>query len=226
MQILNKFAKRSAKNEIIYRNVLGAFGVKGVALVISLYTMPAYMKYFDNQQILGVWFTIVSIMSWILNFDLGIGNGLRNHLTAVLVREDYSAAKEYISSSYWLIGIIVAVFTLMGYTLMPIVAWNDIFNVETSIVSKDTMLVVVRIVFVGMMLQFFLRLITSILYALQKAAINNLIALTTSILQLLFALVAPQMETEKSLVLFAVAYVFCANIPLIIATIIVFAKVM
>ena len=109
---------------------------------------------------------------------------------------------------------------------MPIVAWNDVFNIEASVVSKETILGVVRIVFVGVMLQFFLRLITSILYALQKAAINNLLALATSILQLLFALLAPQMETAKNLVMFAIAYVFCANMPLLIATVIVFAKIL
>ena len=81
-----------------------------------------------------------------------------------------------------------------------------------------------RIVFLGMMLQFFLRLISSVLYALQKSSTNNLIALITSLSQLIFALVAPSRSASENLVMFAIAYVVCVNVPLIVATVIVFAK--
>ena len=191
MRIIDKIKNLSSKDRIVYANVLGAFAVKGAALIVSLFTMPAYMRYFSDQQALGVWFTVLSVLSWILNFDLGIGNGLRNKLTAALTLKDRVSAKEYIASAYWMIGAVVAVITVVGCALLPHVNWNGVFNVDVAVVSAKTLKAVVLCAFVGIMLQFFFRLISSILYAMQKSALNNLIALVTSVLQLLFVLVAP-----------------------------------
>ena len=74
-----------------------------------------------------------------------------------------------------------------------------------------------------MMLQFFLRLISSVLYALQKASLNNLITLVTSVSQLVFVWVAPSGTPVENLKMFAVGYLFCSNLPLVVATVMVFA---
>lgn len=85
---LNKYIlKSNESNKTILYNTIGALLVKGGAIIISLYTIPAYLNYFNSQQILGLWFTILSVLSWILTFDLGIGNGLRNHLVPVLAQK-------------------------------------------------------------------------------------------------------------------------------------------
>ena len=62
--------------------------VKGSSLFVSLFTMPAYMRIFKEQEVLGLWFTTLSVLSWILTFDLGIGNGLRNHLVKPLMENN------------------------------------------------------------------------------------------------------------------------------------------
>lgn len=222
-KIFDKVKRLSAKDRIVYANVLGAFAVKGAALIVSLFTMPAYMRYCSDQQALGVWFTVLSVLSWILNFDLGIGNGLRNKLTAALTLKDRASAKEYIASAYWMIGAVVAVITVVGCALLPHVNWNGVFNVDVAVVSAKTLKAVVLCAFVGIMLQFFFRLISSILYAMQKSTLNNLIALVTSVLQLLFVLVAPSSTTEENLKLLSVAYIVCANLPLVVASVIVFS---
>lgn len=86
-------------NRVILSNALGSLFIKGGALIISLLTMPAYIKYFNNQETLGLWFTILSVLMWVLAFDLGIGNGLRNHLVYALANKDNILAKKYISSA-------------------------------------------------------------------------------------------------------------------------------
>lgn len=223
MRIIEKIKILSAKDRIVYENVLWAFVVKGAALIVSLFTMPAYMRYFEDQQVLGVWFTVLSVLSWILNFDLGIGNGLRNKLTAALTLGDRKAAKEYIASAYWMIGVAVAVIATVGCGLLLIVNWNRVFNIESAVISTNALSIVVLCAFIGIMLQFYLRLISSVLYAMQKSALNNLIALVTSVLQLGFVLIAPTSTTEENLKLLSIAYIACTNLPLVVVSVIVFS---
>lgn len=212
------------KDKQVIKNMFGAFTVKGGALIISLFTMPAYIKYFDNQVVLGLWFTVLSVMLWILSFDFGIGNGLRNKLVGAIIRDDKQEIKEYISSAYIIIAGIVAIAIVMGFSISVFIDWNTVFNISQNVISKNTMLFTVRCVFVGIMLQFLLRLISSILYAMQKSALTNLLALITSIMQLLFILLIPKYDIETNLKILSVSYVACVNLPLIFASIVVFKR--
>lgn len=217
-----KLNNMAAKDKIIYINVLGAFAVKGASLLVSLFTMPAYMRFFTDQQILGVWFTMLSVLTWILNFDLGVGNGLRNKLVEALTSNDRNAAREYISSAYFLIGLLMLLLLGVGYYAIPYCQWHSFFNISGNTISDNVLISAVRNVYISILLQFFLRLVTAILYALQKSSVNNFITLIISLLQLIFALIAPTRSSEESLSLFSVAYIFCANVPLAVATVVVF----
>lgn len=209
--------------EIMY-NTIGAFLVKGGALIVSLFTMPAYMRYFDNQLILGLWFTVLSVLSWVLTFDLGIGNGLRNHLVSALVDKDQERTKKYISSAYVVIGIIVIFSILLSIAVFQFVNWNIIFNISNTIVSRETLNITVGIVFSGIMIQFLLKLITSILYAMQKSALNNLLNLISSIITLIYVQNAKTSDISTNLISLSIIHVLAVNIPLFFASIIVFNK--
>ena len=94
---INKVKNSNENDKIVYRNVLGAFLVKGGALFVTLFTLPAYINFFNNDSVLGIWFTLLSLLNWILNFDLGIGNGLRNHLSMSISLHDEEKTKKYIA---------------------------------------------------------------------------------------------------------------------------------
>lgn len=222
MQLIQKFKKGSQRDKTIFTNALGALGVRGLALIVSLFTTPAYIRFFSDQQVLGVWFTVLAVLTWILSFDLGIGNGLRNKLTVALAEKDHRRAKELISSAYIMIGAVVAVGMAIGLVAVPLADWNAFFNVSTELVAPKALQSVVQYAFIGIMLQFFLRLISSVLYAMQKAAINNVLTLVTSAMQLAYALIAPEGTPTENLQKFAIAYIVCANLPLLVATIVVF----
>ena len=204
--------------------MLGVILVKGGSMILALFTMPAYMKYFEEQSILGFWFTLLSVLSWILNFDLGIGNGLRNKLVEAIAKKDHKKAKKYISTSYILIGIIIIILIVMSMVIFPYINWNDFFNIDKTIISQSVMLKAVQIVFVGLLLQFLFKLITSILYAIQKSAIPNFLTLMSTLLQLLYVLIAKGNTIEQNLINLSIVNVLSVNIPLIVATIIVFSK--
>ncbi|MPM36797.1 hypothetical protein SDC9_83399 [bioreactor metagenome] len=219
-QILNK----NENNKIILYNTIGAFLIKGGALVISLLTLPAYMNYFKDQQILGIWFTLLSVLSWLLTFDLGIGNGLRHHLVAALVNDNQLEAKKYISSAYIVVGGVVIFFIGISTLSFKFIDWNIVFNIPNEIVSKDTLNVTVSIVFCGILIQLLLKLTTSILYAMQKSAINNFLSLSSSIIILVYVLSAKSSDTSTNLISLAVINMLAINIPLFLATIFIFKK--
>lgn len=214
--------KLGSSNKQILSNIFGSFLIKGGAMLLSLFTLPAYMRYFDNQLILGFWFTALSVLSWILTFDLGIGNGLRNNLVTALVDRDKDKVKRYISSAYLVMFLIVCISYGVSYFIFPIIDFNLIFNVPKDILSADVLLKVSQIIFIGIMIQFLLRLVISIFYALQKAVVPNLLTLISTIIQLMYVLFAHSSTVEQNLINFAYVNILAVNLPLLIATVFIF----
>jgi len=220
--MLHNIYNKLKNNSDLFKNILGAIGVRGLALFVNLVTIPAYMNYFTNQQILGVWFSILAILSWILMFDLGIGNGLRNNLVITFVNKDNLKAKKYISSAYINIGVMSIFILIIGIVLIGFVDWNPILNISSNVISNSILIKSIRLVFIGIIFNFFLKIITSILYAMQKSALSNLISLISNSLILLYTLIATKVEPSIALLNISLVYILTINIPLIISTIIIF----
>jgi O-antigen/teichoic acid export membrane protein len=215
------YANEDSRNIII--NIILSFVVKGGSLIVSLIIMPIYMEYFGDKIVLGVWFTLLSVLNWIMNFDLGIGNGLRNKLVGAIVKRDYYNVKSYISSAYIVLTGIAVIILAIFPIISRHVSWNYIFNITESEFSQQKLLLAVNIVFISISLQFILKLITSILFALQKAFIPNILFLLTNIIIVIFVTTAIKLGIKNDIVLLSWIYLFAVNIPLIVATIIIFS---
>lgn len=222
-KFLNKFGSLSENNKIIVKNVIGAFAVKGMSLVVSLFTMPAYLRFFNNESALGLWFTILSVLNWILNFDLGIGNGLRNSLAKAITENKTDEAKKYISSAYVSVGVLCVVISAAFIAIFDFINWNSVFNIKSSVVSPEALLLTVKIVFVGIVLQLFFKLISSVLYALQMSSINNFLSLCTSIINIIAVSVLPSGSNDKNMVVMAIVHTFSVIFPLLFATVLIFS---
>ena len=167
-------------SKALINSIAGTIGVKGLSLLISLFTTAAYMHYFSSVEVLGVWLALVSMLNWIMNFDLGIGNGLRNKLVNILNLKDGRLVKQCISSAYIILGGVSLTVFIVGNLVLGFVNWNGLLKISPNTLSSTVLLLVVRITFSGVILQFFLRLIISVLYAMQKPAIANLITLISN----------------------------------------------
>ena len=104
----------SEENKVLIGNITGSFIIKGLSILISYLTIPAYMSFFHNQSILGVWFVLLGLLTWIINFDLGIGNGLRNKVALFLKKKDYDNAKILVSSSYMILFLLSCFIGVFG----------------------------------------------------------------------------------------------------------------
>lgn len=210
------------KTRVVLNNVAGAFFIKGLGLCISLFSMPLYMKFFSDQMVLGLWFSIISVLTWILTFDLGLGNGLRNKLVEVLAKNDKIKAKEYISSAYFLISIVSILFIIIGWILFRIINLNALFNISENVINPTVLSFCINILFTGIIISFVLKLINSILFALQKSAANNLLSLVTSIIPLGYILFTNTVDMESNLINLSYVQIAANCLPLIIMTILVF----
>ena len=187
-------------NKSIVINVLGAFIIKGLGLIVNLIALPLYISYFNDNAVLGVWFTILSVLNWILSFDVGIGNGLRNHLTVALTNKDYEEGKRLISSSYLVLGALTLFISVVFYIFLPCIDWNSFFNISDSVILADSLMNCIRVTLIGLLISFFLHLVRGMLFSLQLASINNLIHLVTSVLLVAFLFVVqPDNLVEEKL---------------------------
>ena len=86
--MFNQLKKIIASNEMLLKNIIGAFVVKGGSLIISVVLLPLYLRFFGDQTVLGIWYTILSILNWVVLFDLGLGQGLRNQLPVFIEKNN------------------------------------------------------------------------------------------------------------------------------------------
>lgn len=211
------------ENKNIINNIIGAFIVRGGSLIVSLFTMPAYFKYFQNNSVLGLWFTMLSVLNWVLMFDLGLGHGLRNKLTIALTEGNKDKAKKYISSAYISMAILILILSTVSFFLFPLIPWDILFNIDGELIPYNILVTSVKIVFIGIMIQFLLKLITSILFSIQKSVIVNFLNLISNVIILCFVLFAPTTNLKQNLISMSWVNVIAVNAPLFIMTIIIFS---
>ena len=223
MNLLGRLKKLGENSRIVAKNVIGAFLVKGFSLIVSFVTTPLFIHYFVDNKVLGVWYTLLSVLIWFLNFDLGLGNGLRNNLVKALTENDMDKARRVISSGMFSVGVVTIVLCIIGVILISLVDLNRFFNIDIAIIAPHALFFSTIFVFIAVMLRFFLTTISSVFYALQKSAINNFLALCVSVLQMLFVLVFRFDTPERALISVSFAYIFLSNLPVMVAGIIVFS---
>lgn len=226
MDLVSLTSKIGKDDKNILTNIGFSLVVKGGSLIVTVLTIPSYMRFFDNKSVLGVWFTILSVLSWILTFDFGVGNGLRNQLVPALVENDTNKQRSLISSAY----ISLAVISFGIFAILFIAAnqinWNGVFNISQKTVSTRLLTDTVMIGLLSIVLQFSLRLITSILYALQYSFLPSLLSFLSSAFLLTIVNLSIVYNHKNDFIFLAWGNLFCVNIPLIIATIAIFSTKM
>ena len=212
----------NSNSKILFVNSAASVVIKVGSILVALFTTPAYIRYFNDSEILGAWFTILSVLAWILNCDMGIGNGLRNSLVYAISQNDHRKIQKLISSAYIFLFGVAGVVTLVAVLLGNLVSWNRIFNISIEVIPANVFNKAVLILIVSILLQLVLRLVTSILYALQKAFIPGMLSLITNIIMLALVTICNSANRNNDIIQLAFFYLIAVNFPLIVATCIVF----
>lgn len=213
------FTKGHSRSLRAKKNISVSFICKGTSILISFLIVPLTLGYVGKVEY-GLWMAISSIISWFSFFDIGLGNGLRNKLAEALAKDDKETAKIYISSTFALITGIATLMFVVFFVAANFISWNSVLN--TDLISNNELLSIIVVVFFFFCIGFVMKVLSSILQAMQKYAINDLLGLLAQILGLIAIFILVK-TTDGSLFKLCLVYGSKTAIVLSIATVVLFS---
>lgn len=176
--LINRGQKRSVKAK---KNILASFLIKGISILTGFIMVPITIGYINKEQY-GIWLTLSSVVGWFSFFDIGLGNGLRNKLAVAWANNDYEKAKSYVSSTYAVLSLLIALILVLFFVVQPFINWQTILN--TTSIEADELRLVAIATFSFFCLNFVLKLIYSVFKADQKPALQGFYNLLANIVSL------------------------------------------
>lgn len=196
------FQSSDKRTQKIKYNVLLSLLLKGVGILVSLLIVPLTLHYLSTYEY-GVWLTISSIMIWITYCDIGLGNGLRNKLAEAIAKNDWEQGRIYISTSFFVLAVIMAVLIGLLFISSSYIDWNNVLNTTRQPIPHLNQ--IVTYVLVLFCLSFVLKLVGVVWVALQLPAFNDLFLFLGSLLSLL-SIYLLTLYTEGNLFYVALAF--------------------
>ena len=159
------FSKLDSRTLLAYKNIAASFFLRAFTGIISLILVPLTLKCLGEYEN-GVWLTISSILLWIENFDVGLGNGLRNKLSAYVAHEDWQHARKAVSTTFILMFAIMipaaailvgAIYALDLYSMLNISPdavpnLKEVMSIGVVLFSSTFIMKTIGNVFLGMQL--------------------------------------------------------------------------
>lgn len=220
----NIVASQSERSSRIYKNIFLLFFIRGASVLVGLLLIPIAIDYVSAAEY-GIWLTISSLVAWISNFDMGMGNSMRNEIAHTIALNKQSKLKVLVSSSYAFTLILSFCIFLLFYFTGSFFNWGTILNVPEEVTYNINLIVL--IVLGCFCLQFVMQLINSILSATHqpfKSALINLIIQLTCLVTLYFLkdatgnltiLISIMAGTPVIIYLVASAYLFKTDLKLL-----------
>lgn len=181
-RIKNKYKETDGRSSLIAKNIFASFFIKGWSVLVQLMLVPttlACLGVYEN----GVWLTISSVLIWIDNLDIGLGNGLRNKLAEAMAHDDYVKGRQYISSTLAMLAIIIVPTCIFLIILELFTDTYSIFNVDKGIVANLDIILIVTTIMVCS--TFIFKFIGNFYMGLQLPAVNNLLVTSGNTISLL-----------------------------------------
>ena len=112
----------SNRTSLILKNIISSFFVKGWSAIVVFVMVPLTLKCLGAYQN-GVWLTISSLLVWMDQMDIGLGNGLRNRLAIHIAHGEDEEARKVVSSTMAMLFCISFVIMCL---LSMLVQWTEV----------------------------------------------------------------------------------------------------
>lgn len=190
----NNYLKQ-VKRSLVFK--IGTIGASFIAV-------PLMISYLGEEKF-GIWATMLTIFNWIMLFDFGVANGLKNKVSESLVKENYTEASSYISTAYGLIGLFSLFFYILFLLISAYIPWNQFYNTKNISYTelRSASLILAFFIFFN----FWLSLINQIYHGLQKSSFIIFGQFVSNFFALIFIVVLKN-YTKSSILLLTWAYGF------------------
>lgn len=160
------------RSRYLYANIAASFLIKGWSAVVVLLLVPATLHCLGEYQN-GIWLTISSLLLWIDNMDIGLGNGLRNKVAEYMAHDETERTRRLISSTFAMLTCIIIPVLLILLLLIAVSNPYGVLNAEPSKVSHLDQVLMVTVTLVCT--SFIFKLIGNFYMGLQLSAVSNLL---------------------------------------------------
>lgn len=172
MQLLKALQNKDQRSLLLIKNVLLSFFIKGWSALVVLIMVPLTLKCLGGYMN-GVWLTISSLLVWIDQMDIGLGNGLRNSLATHIAHNELGKARGVVSSTMAMLIVIMVPVVLI---LALLVWFSDIYsflNVDSGIIPELRVALLCAVILVCA--TFVLKFIANVYMGMQLPAVSNLL---------------------------------------------------
>lgn len=168
----NEKSVSNYRSSLLQKNILASFLIKGWSALIVLLLVPATLHCLGEYKN-GIWLTISSLLLWIDNMDIGLGNGLRNKVAAYMAHGEYDRTRSLISSTFAMLTCIIIPVLLILLLLIAISDPYMVFNADPSKVDHLEQVLMVTVTLVCT--SFIFKLIGNFYMGMQLPAVSNLL---------------------------------------------------
>jgi len=180
------------RNVSIVRGMFSGLAGRGVAMVVSFFTVPLTVRYLGAERY-GAWVTISTVMAWIAIADLGLSSSLTNAVSEGYARENQDLAGDYVAAAFWSLAAVAALLSVLFFSLWRVVPWDRVFNVQSA-QARAEVGPAVAIAFAIFVLNFPFSLVAKIYGAYQEVALANGWAAVGNILSLAALVAATRLK--------------------------------
>lgn len=168
----NEKSVSSHRSSLLQKNILASFLIKGWSAAIVLLLVPATLHCLGEYKN-GIWLTISSLLLWIDNMDIGLGNGLRNKIAEYMAHGEHERTRSLISSTFAMLTCIIIPVLLILLLLIAISDPYMVFNAAPSKVDHLDQVLMVTVTLVCT--SFIFKLIGNFYMGMQLPAVSNLL---------------------------------------------------
>lgn len=176
---------------------------RAVSLAISVITVPITYRYLGAERY-GMWMTISSFILMLTFADLGMSNGLINMVADAVGRRDFSSARSFVASAFWMLCGVAAVLAAAMACGYPFINMARLFNVHSPQALREAGPALLAL-FLCFILNLPLGTVRGTQSGLQKGYVNNLWNILGALLALAALLAAIRLHAGLPLLVLALS---------------------
>ncbi|MBP5258228.1 MAG: MATE family efflux transporter [Prevotella sp.] len=158
------------RSSLIRKNILVMFCLKGWYGLIFLLIVPLTLQCLGGYAN-GLWLAISTLLIWIDQLDIGLGNGLRNKLAEYIAKGDSEKARQCVSTTLLMLIAVIIPVAIVAFILINALDVYELLGTDTTHIPglRGTLVIALSLVCAT----FVLKIIGNIYYALQMPAVSQ-----------------------------------------------------